>query len=220
MTLAIFDLDNTLLGGDSDHAWGEFVTEQCIVDPEEHKRKNDQFYRDYCNGELDIYAYQRFALSPLKRLAPQQRDELHQKFMQEKIEPMRLSKAQQLVDKHRKLDHKLMVITATNKFVTEPIVKSYGIDTLLATEGEIVNGLYTGEIAGIPCFAEGKVTRLKDWIEQSGAQYQISDSYFYSDSRNDIPLLQQVAKPVAVDPDDTLRTYAEKQQWDIISLRD
>jgi len=219
MTLAIFDLDNTLLGGDSDHAWGEFVAEQGIVDPIEHKEQNDQFYADYCNGELDIYAYQRFALSPLTTLNEAQRNELHQRFMQDKIEAMRLDKAQALVDYHREQGHTLMVITATNKFVTEPIVASHGIDILLATEGEIIDGMYTGEIAGTPCFAEGKVERLKQWIKQNNSNESIAESYFYSDSRNDIPLLAQVAHPVAVDPDDTLRKHAENNNWKVMSLR-
>jgi HAD superfamily hydrolase (TIGR01490 family) len=140
--------------------------------------------------------------------------------MDDKIEAMRLPKAQALVDHHRDQGHKLMVITATNQFVTEPIVHSYGIQTLLATEGEIVDGFYTGEISGIPCFAEGKVERLRQWLTQTNSNLKMENSYFYSDSRNDIPLLEQVSHPVAVDPDDTLREHAEKQKWKIISLRD
>lgn len=217
MTLAIFDLDNTLLAGDSDHSWGEFISDLGVVDGNSYRKKNDAFYDDYCRGALDVFAYQRFVLAPLAGFSMEELTRWHAQFMREKIEPIILSKAQALVDSHRVQGHTLMIITATNSFITAPIAKCFGIDILIATTPEQKNGTYTGDIAGVPCYREGKVERLNAWLAENNETLQ--GSYFYSDSHNDLPLLQRVDNPVAVDPDDTLRQYAEDNGWQVLSLR-
>ncbi|SIN87387.1 HAD-superfamily subfamily IB hydrolase, TIGR01490 [Sulfurivirga caldicuralii] len=218
MALAIFDLDNTLLGGDSDHLWGEFVIEKGLVDPADHRRQNDQFYADYCNGTLDIHAYQRFALAPLVGRDPEELAQWHREFMQRYIEPIILPKGFEALEKHRKAGDTLMIITATNAFVTRPIAERLGVEHLLATEPERdENGYYTGEIVGIPTFQHGKVERLQQWLNEHGET--LEGSWFYSDSHNDIPLLEAVDNPAVVDPDDRLRAHAERQGWPIISFR-
>ncbi|TVZ40889.1 HAD superfamily hydrolase (TIGR01490 family) [Alteromonadaceae bacterium 2753L.S.0a.02] len=217
MSLAIFDLDNTLIGGDSDHAWGEFLVEEGIVDAETHSKANDQFYADYQNGSLDIHAYLEFALQPLAQFSMAQLAELHQRFFEQKIAPIWLPKAEALVTEHRHKGDRILVITATNRFITEPIVNAFGIHELLASDAEIVDNRYTGRPTGIPCFQEGKVARLQAWLGDTGET--LDGSWFYSDSANDIPLLQHVSHPVVVDPDDRLRDYAISQGWPIISLR-
>lgn len=218
MALAIFDLDNTLLNGDSDHAWGEFLIQNKIVDSATYKSRNDQFYADYKRGELDIFAYLEFALEPLTRFSNEELAKLHQQFMADSVSKMRLQKADALLQKHRDQGDFLLIITATNKFVTGPIGKALGVDDLLASDPEIIEGVYTGKVAGIPCYQEGKVSRLNHWLE--GKHYTLQDSYFYSDSMNDLPLLKLVGNPVAVDADETLTAYAKAHQWPIISLRD
>ncbi|WP_018013517.1 HAD family hydrolase [Teredinibacter turnerae] len=217
LSLAIFDLDNTLIGGDSDHAWGEFLVAEKIVDADTHSRTNDQFYEDYKRGTLDIHAYLRFALAPLKQYNMTELDELHQRFFAACIRPLWLPKAEALIASHRQQGHRLLVITATNRFITAPIVAALGIDDLLASDAEIVDNHYTGEPSGIPCFQQGKVERLKNWLAETGET--LANSYFYSDSANDLPLLQVVDHPVAVDPDERLRAFAEQHQWPILSLR-
>jgi len=218
MTLAIFDLDNTLIADDSDFLWGQFLVEQGIVDPVLYERINAQFYEDYQKGTLDMLAFLRFALKPL---ADHSLDQLHiwrEQFLNEVIAPIYLKSAQNLVDKHRAQGHTLLVITATNRFITAPIVKMYGIENLIATTPELVAGCYTGEIVGVPCFQTGKVTLLNEWLAKTGET--LVGSYFYSDSHNDLPLLQLVENPVAVDPDDKLRQFAQSKSWKIMSLRD
>lgn len=217
MALAIFDLDNTLIAGDSDHAWGEFLIAKGYVDSDAFARQNDQFYEDYKAGTLDIFAYQRFALKPLTEQSMDVLSAWHEEFMKDFISPLLLPKAQALVEKHRDQGDRLLIITATNTFITRPIGQRYGIHELLGTEGEILNGRYTGEVAGTPTFQEGKVTRLNEWMKQENET--LDGSYFYSDSHNDLPLLKQVTYPVAVDPDDTLHAHAQSQNWPIISLR-
>ncbi|MEX0605655.1 MAG: HAD family hydrolase [Marinobacter sp.] len=218
MTLAIFDLDNTLLAGDSDHAWNEFLVEEGIVDAETYKHANDQFYQDYINGDLDIFRYLRFALEPLSLHEPQVLEQWRVRFLDHKIRPMLQAKATALLEHHRKQGHTLMIITATNRFVTEPVARVLDIEHLIATNPEIVNGRYTGSVEGIPSFQDGKVTRLLEWLDEH--QRTLEGAWFYSDSHNDLPLLKQVTHPVAVDPDPTLAAHAEKHGWDIISLRD
>lgn len=218
MTLAIFDLDNTLLAGDSDHAWGEFVVDTGRVDPESHRRQNDQFYQDYLNGELDVMRYQQFALLPLKGQEPETLEAWHQAFMETRIAPMLQDKAFALLDDHRRQGHTLMIITATNRFVTGPIAERLGIEHLIATEPAMENGYYTGEVDGVPSFQEGKVIRLNAWLEQHGKS--LEGAWFYSDSHNDLPLLNLVDNPVAVDPDPTLEQHALSQGWPVMSLRD
>lgn len=217
MTLAIFDLDNTLIAGDSDHAWGEFLVERGLVDGDEHRRRNDEFYQQYQQGGLDIETYLRFALAPIAGKSPAELSALHQDFMASYIVPMRLPQAQALIDKHRQQGHRLMIITATNRFVTEPIARAMGIKVMLASEPELRDGRYTGDSTDIPCFQAGKVVRLQRWLRENGET--LTGSYFYSDSHNDLPLLKHVDNPVAVDPDDTLRAAAEEAGWPIVSLR-
>lgn len=218
MALAIFDLDNTLIAGDSDHLWGEFLVEKNIVDAELFKQKNDEFYQDYVDGKLDIYKYIEFSLAPLAENDIETLNALHKEFMDERIRPIMLNKAKALIEKHRKTGDTLLVITATNRFVTEPIVKEFGIEDLLAIELEQVAGRYTGKSTGVPSFKEGKVTRLQDWL--NATQHSLEGSFFYSDSHNDIPLLELVETPIVVDGDDQLLAHAATKSWQCISLRD
>jgi HAD superfamily hydrolase (TIGR01490 family) len=215
--LALFDLDNTLLAGDSDHNWGEFLCRRGLVDAASYKARNDAFYADYCAGRLDVVAYQNFSQEILGRTSMAQLAEWHAEFMAEVIEPLILPKGEALLEQHRAQGDRLLIITATNRFVTGPIAARLGVPTLLATECAMQNGRYLGRISGIPCYQEGKVRRLQLWLEENCASLQ--DSYFYSDSRNDLPLLEQVTHPVAVDPDEVLRTMASARGWPVISLR-
>lgn len=217
MTLAIFDLDNTLIKGDSDHAWGDFLVSEGIVDAGEYEKANDQFYQDYLNGDLDILRYLAFALAPLAKHEPAVLYALRQRFVDERIRPLMLDKAVQLLEKHRQQGHYLLIITATNRFVTQPIADLLGVDDLIATEPAMRDGRYTGEVAGTPSFQDGKVKRLEAWLEENGQS--ADDAWFYSDSHNDVPLLEQVAHPIAVDPDSKLEALAQERGWPVISLR-
>ncbi|BCN93534.1 haloacid dehalogenase [Thiomicrorhabdus immobilis] len=217
MALAIFDLDNTLIGGDSDFLWGEFLVQNGYVNAEHFSEQNAQFYEDYKRGNLDIMAYQRFALKPLSKQSMQTLAVWHNQFMQTFIEPIVLPKALALVEEHKAKGDRVMIITATNTFVTRPIGMRYGITELLGTEGEIKNNRYTGEVAGIPTFQSGKVTRLNEWLQQE--HETLEGSYFYSDSFNDLPLLEIVDNPVVVDGDDKLLAIAKEKNWPSISLR-
>lgn len=218
VALAIFDLDNTLLGGDSDHAWGEFLVDRQLVDGDAFREANDHFYEQYKNGGLDIHAYLRFALEPLTRFTREELDELHRDFMARFIEPMRLPKATALIEKHKAAGDHCMIMTATNTFITRPIAESLGIPDIIGSEPEIIDGRYTGKVAGTPCFQDGKVILLKERIRQEGLK--LSGSTFYSDSHNDLPLLRLVEYPVAVDPDSKLLKEAVRNGWPVISLRD
>ncbi len=217
MSLAIFDLDNTLIADDSDFLWGQFLVDQGIVDKAYYGETNARFYNDYKHGTLDITEFLHFSLKPLADNKPDDLYRWRSQFIETIIRPVLLKPAQQLIDKHRKRGDTLMVITATNRFVTEPIVKLYGIDLLLATTPDFVDGRYTGSFTGIPCFQEGKVKQLESWLEQSSET--LANSWFYSDSHNDLPLLKRVDNPIAVDPDEKLSAYAEAANWPIISLR-
>lgn len=217
MTLAIFDLDNTLLGGDSDYLWGEFLIEQGIVDGERYRRENDRFYEEYKTGTLDIFEFLEFSLEPLSRYDMETLHRYRQQYMEEKIEQILLPAAFELLDRHRARQHNLLIITATNRFVTEPIAERLGVGHLLATEPEIIANRYTGRVIDTPCFREGKVTRLRHWLTTQGEN--LHDSWFYSDSHNDLPLLELTSNPIAVDPDDTLAWHAEQKKWKTISLR-
>ncbi len=217
MRLALFDLDNTLLGGDSDHAWGDWLCERGILDGATYKARNDAFYQDYLAGRLNITDYLNFTLDIFGRTEMAQLDAWHREFMAECIEPIILPKALALLDKHRAAGDKLVIITATNRFVTAPIAARLGVDTLLATECEMVDGRYTGRTTDVPCFKEGKVTRLNRWMQENG--FTLDGATFYSDSMNDLPLLEQVSYPVAVDPDPKLMAEAEDRNWPIMSLR-
>ncbi len=218
MTLAIFDLDNTLLGGDSDHAWGEFLCDRSIVDADSYRARNNWFYGEYEKGELDMSAWLEFALQPLVDISQNQLAAWHADFMTNYIEPMMLPRAAELLDEHRSKGDFLLIITATNRFVTAPIAAHLGVDEIIASDAEIQDGKYTGRGSGIPCYQEGKVLRLQQWLSETG--HALEGSHFYSDSHNDLPLLKLVDQPVAVDPDQKLENYATARGWPIISLRD
>lgn len=218
--LAIFDLDNTLLAGDSDYNWSLFLIEEGLIDAQAHHDKNEQFYEDYKNGCLDIYAFLAFQLKPLSEHSKAFLDELHLKYMEKVIRPMMTEKAQDLVNQHKTNGDLCMIITATNSFVTKPIAAAYGIEHLIGTDPAFVDGRFTGEVDGLPSFQEGKVTRLNDWLAARGKQLDdFGSSYFYSDSHNDLPLMQLVTHPVAVDADETLTAHAKQHGWPCISLR-
>lgn len=217
MALAIFDLDNTLIAGDSDHLWGDFLVEEGIVDGVHYKATNDRFYSDYVNGRLDIHAYLRFALKVLADHSVEMLYALRERFLAEKIEPILLPRAFTLLDEHRQRGDTLLIITATNDFVTMPIARRLGITSLLATRAAMRGGRYTGDVAGLPCYREGKVVRLQEWLEETG--HTLDGSSFYSDSHNDLPLLETVARAVAVDPDPVLEQAARERGWPITSLR-
>ena len=217
MGLALFDLDNTLIAGDSDYLWGCFLVEQGIVDGIEYEQANQRFYDQYKVGELDIYEFLAFQLRPLAAHPLDRLQDWRAQYIQDKIQPILLPKAQELIEQHRRQGDALVIITATNRFITEPIAALYGIDHLLATEPELHDGRYTGQVSGTPCFQDGKVEVLEQWLEVN--QVSLNDSWFYSDSHNDLPLLRQVTRPTAVDPDDILATHAQQHDWPVISLR-
>ena len=218
--LALFDLDNTLLAGDSDYNWSLFLIKQGLLDEKTHHERNEQFYLDYKNGNLDIYKFLAFQLKPLSEHSVADLNALHAKYMDSVIRPMMTQKAQDLVDQHKAQGDLCLVITATNSFVTKPIAQAYGIAHLIGTDPEMVNGAYTGGVAGVPSFQEGKVTRLKQWLAERGQVLaDFEQSYFYSDSHNDLPLMKLVTHPVAVDADAKLTDYAQQHGWPHISLR-
>lgn len=217
MSLAIFDLDNTLIADDSDYLWGQFLVDRGIVDKDYYEQANLKFYEDYKKGCLDIVEFLHFSLAPLAQHNTKQLFNWRREFIDTCIEPLLLEPARQLIAEHRQRNDTLLVITATNHFVTEPIVELYGIEHLLATRPELIDGQFTGKFTGIPCFQDGKVKQLQNWLEESDET--LAGSWFYSDSHNDLPLLKLVENPVAVDPDDKLRAHAESQNWPIISLR-
>ena len=220
MNLALFDLDNTLLSGDSDFEWAQFLIEQGVLDRELFEAKNLAFYQQYKQGTLDIHEFLDFQLKPLSRHSRQVLDAWHREFMQGKIRPMMGAPARALVARHRAAGDVCVVITATNSFVTAPIAREFGVEHLIATEPEQQEGEFTGRVAGVPSFREGKVERLEEWMAQRNWSWDsFGDSWFYSDSLNDLPLLAKVKNPVAVDPDATLRTHAERHGWRIMSLR-
>lgn len=218
MSLAIFDLDHTLLAIDSDHAWGEFLLEQGAVDAQAYREANDRFMADYEAGTLDIHAFLSVALQPLSENSPTQLATWHRQFMAAMIEPSILAKGEALLAEHRRRGDTLLIITATNRFITGPIAARLGVDHLIAVEPEMVEGRYTGKVSGIPSYREGKVTRLNAWLKEQ--EQSLAGAWFYSDSHNDLPLLEEVDNPVAVDPDPTLRKVAEQRGWRIMSLRD
>jgi HAD superfamily hydrolase (TIGR01490 family) len=220
MKLALFDLDNTLLAGDSDFEWAQFLIAKGVLDREVHEAKNREFYEHYKAGTLDIHAFLDFQLKPLARHARPQLEDWHREYMATRIKPMITDQARALVKEYQQKADKVAIITATNRFVTGPIAREFGVEHLIATEVEEIDGHYTGRGAGIPCFKEHKVTRLEMWLSELGLLWEdITESWFYSDSLNDLPLLSKVTHPVAVDPDDTLEAHARLNGWPIISLR-
>jgi HAD superfamily hydrolase (TIGR01490 family) len=215
--IALFDLDNTLIAGDSDYLWGCFLVEQGIVDGSVYERENRRFYDQYRVGQLDIHEFLRFALQPLAAHEPAQLERWRAQYVQEKIQPILLPRARALIDRHRAQGDIPVIITATNRFVTAPIAALYGIEHLLATEPEQIEGHFTGAVSGTPCFQQGKVTVLEQWLAEH--RQNLDDSSFYSDSHNDLPLLNRVTRPTAVDPDEILATHARQHHWPVISLR-
>ncbi|MEN6586613.1 MAG: HAD family hydrolase [Sulfuricella sp.] len=220
MHLALFDLDNTLLAGDSDFEWAQFLIEQGVLDQEVYEARNQAFYDQYKAGTLDIHEFLDFQLKPLARHTRSQLDAWHREFMQRKILPIVTTKGRELVKRHLQEADLVAIVTATNSFVTRPIAQEFGVEHLIATEPEQVNGEFTGKVSGTPSFREGKITRLDAWLASRGVQWSdVTESHFYSDSLNDLPLLQRVSHPVAVDPDPTLKAHAERHGWPILSLR-
>ena len=215
--LVLFDLDNTLLESDSDHAWAQFLIEEGVLDGEVYKAKNDHFYRRYMDGTLDIHEFLDFQLKPLVNVPREQLDAWHAEFMHRKIRPMIFPRAKALIESHS--DALTAIVTATNRFITEPIAAELGVPNLLATDIEEVDGMFTGKPRGTPTFKEGKIRRVNEWLADMGHTLEDFESWFYSDSHNDLPLLERVNRPVAVDPDDTLRAEAVKRGWPVISLK-
>jgi HAD superfamily hydrolase (TIGR01490 family) len=217
MSLALFDLDNTLLAGDSDYLWGCFLVDKGLVDKQLYEEANERFYQQYKEGKLDIHEFLNFALQPLADNDAGLLQSLHLEFMELHIRPLMTRRGKELIAQHRNAGDHPVIITATNSFVTRPIAHAFGVDDLIATEPEIIDGRYTGRVAGTPCFQRGKIDRLHAWLQVSKMDF--AGSWFYSDSHNDLPLLEEVAHPVAVDPDDTLRTVATERGWQITSFR-
>ncbi len=220
MNLALFDLDNTLLAGDSDFEWAQFLIEKRVLDREVYEARNLEFYAQYKDGTLDIHEFLDFQLKPLSRHPRSQLDAWHNEFMTQKIERLVAPGARKLIEQHMLNGDLCVIITATNSFVTAPIARMLGVSHLIATDPEQKNGEFTGQVSGMPCFREGKVTRLTSWLDDRNLTWlSFLESWFYSDSLNDLPLLIKVTHPVAVDPDSTLQSHAEKNNWPIISLR-
>ncbi len=216
MALSLFDLDNTLLAGDSDYEWGRFLISKGLVDEAYYEAENNRFYEQYKQGTLDIYEFSAFSFQPLAKRSMEELEQLHREFMEQVIKPMMGERAQALVDEHKNQGDIVMVITATNSFITRPIVQAFGIEHLLATEPKIINNRYSTKIDGTPCFHEGKVQRLQIWLTKNNMSLQ--GSCFYSDSINDLPLLEKVDRPVAVNPDEKLAALAQQRNWESISL--
>jgi HAD superfamily hydrolase (TIGR01490 family) len=215
--LALFDLDNTLLETDSDYQWAQFLIEEGLLDKAIYEEKNQDFYDRYMDGTLDIHEFLDFQLKPLANVPREQLDKWHADFMHRKIRPMIFPHAKALIESHS--DALTAIVTATNRFITEPIAAELGVPNLLATDIEEVDGMFTGKPRGTPTFREGKIRRVNEWLAEMGHRLEDFESWFYSDSLNDLPLLERVDHPHAVDPDPRLRAEAEKRRWPIISLR-
>jgi len=220
MNLTLFDLDNTLISGDSDFEWAQFLISKGVLDREVHEAKNQAFYDDYKAGTLDIHAFLKFQLAPLARHPRAELDAWHREIMTTRIRPVIGAPARQLVRQHLDAGDLCALVTATNSFVTGPICREFGIPHLVATVPAHENGHFTGAPRGTPAFKAGKIERMNIWLEEMGLWWGAFErSTFYSDSHNDLPLLELVSHPVAVDPDDTLRAHAGKHGWPILSLR-
>ncbi len=221
MELVLFDLDNTLLAGDSDFEWAQYLISRGVLDKEVYEARNQEFFEQYKAGTLDIFEFLDFQLKPLARHSREQLDAWHQEFMDTRILPMMTPQSVALVKKHLDSGAIVAIVTATNSFVTGPIARAFGIPHLIATIPAQENGVFTGKPRGMPAFKAGKIERVENWLESLGLCWgSFTRSWFYSDSHNDLPLLGKVSEPVAVDPDDTLRAHATAQGWPVISLRD
>tara|TARA_Y200000002_G_C22649507_1_gene650716 strand:+ start:121 stop:777 length:657 start_codon:yes stop_codon:yes gene_type:complete len=218
MNIALFDLDNTLIDGDSDYEWGNFLVENNFVDPDYYKRKNEAFFEQYREGTLCPKEFAKFSYEPLTKYDFKFLLNIRERFFKEKIKPIILSKAEDLVNLHRKNNDIIIIVTATNSFISKLSADYFKIENLLATEPEFKDGKFTGELSGEPCFKEGKVNKVKNWLEEN-KHINFDDIYFYTDSHNDIKLLEFCTKPIAVDPDNILKDVSEKNNWKIISLR-
>ena len=217
--LALFDLDHTLLPLDSDYEWGEFTTRIGWTDREEFGRRNQAFYDDYVAGRLDVHDYVRFATEAVRLRGAAAAAEAHARFMREVIAPAIHAQARALLQQHHDAGDEVLIITATNEFVTRPIAQALGVPQLLATElARDADGWITGEILGVPCMREGKVQRMQQWLAGRGLSWQDVDSTFYSDSMNDVPLLEKVNHPVATNPDARLRALAQERGWRVLDL--
>jgi len=214
VAIALFDLDNTLLNGDSDHSWGIYLASIGAVDANRQKAKQDYFYQQYVSGQLDILEFCEFQFKVLAQNSLEQLHSWRNDFMQSVIEPMIASGKPELLEKHREANDDIIIITATNDFITKPIADRLGVETLIATQAEFIEGSYTGKVAGTPCFQTGKVERLQQWLKNN--KKSLDGSTFYSDSINDLPLLQYVNTPIAVTPDVQLRAHAKNFHWKII----
>ncbi|MGD8378128.1 MAG: HAD family phosphatase [Gammaproteobacteria bacterium] len=214
MTLAIFDLDNTLLAGDSDYLWSQHLVRRGVVDPEHHTREHDRFFREYLAGTIDIHEYLSFGLAPLRGQTMETLRQWRREFIHECITPIIPELTPRLLGEHRSRGHQIIIITATNRFVAEPVAEHLGVELLLATEPEIVEERFTGRTVGEPCFREGKLTHLQAWLERSGQT--LAGAWFYSDSHNDLPLLEKVDNPVAVNPDPVLAETAHLRGWPVL----
>ena len=220
MNLAIFDLDNTLLNGDSDYNWSLFLIKKGILDKSIYEQQNEEFFKDYQTGSLDIDAYAEFQFKPLRENERLFLNDLRDEYVATIIRPMITEKAKDLVNEHRSQGDQLLIITATNSFITKPIAALFGIEELIGTDLEEINSQFTGKIKGVASFQEGKVTRLNQWLDEKHLTLaQFDKTFFYSDSKNDLPLLKIVSHPVAVNPDATLNAEAKKNNWPIMSLR-
>ena len=217
MSLALFDLDNTLLAGDSDYLWGCFLVQKGLVDRQIYEEANERFYREYAEGRLDIHEFLNFALQPLTNNDAELLRSLQKEFMERHIRPIMTRQGIDHINRHIRAGDRPVIITATNSFVTAPIARAFGVNDLIATEPEIINGRYTGRVEGTPCFQKGKIERLQAWLDITKIDFD--DSWFYSDSHNDLPLLEAVTHPVAVDPDEPLQAIAEERGWQITSFR-
>jgi HAD superfamily hydrolase (TIGR01490 family) len=218
--LALFDLDNTLLAGDSDYEWGQFLVDCGVLDRAAYEAQNAEYFEQYKAGTLDIHEYLGFALRPLAEHSPEDLARWHGEFMRARIAPMIGAAARRLVRGHLEQGDLCAIVTATNSFVTAPIAREFGVAHLIATEPESRDGRFTGRVAGTPCFREGKIVRVDAWLSGMGRPLEgFEESTFYSDSHNDLPLLQRVSRPVAVDPDPQLAAEAARRAWPAISLR-
>lgn len=219
MKLALFDLDHTLLPIDSDYSWGVFTTDIGWTDPEIFRRRNDEFFAHYQAGTLDIHDYVRFATEAVRLKGPEQAAHAHRRFMQEVVLPVVRPQALALVRAHQQAGDGVAIVTATNEFVTRPIAAAFGVDELIAVELERdAHGWITGEIRGIPSFREGKVARVQAWLAARGLGWDDVDMTFYSDSTNDLPLLEKAQVPVATNPGPALRQLAQARGWRILDL--
>lgn len=220
MRLALFDLDHTLIPLDSDHAWGEFTVRLGWRDPEAFRRANDGYYAAYKDGTLDIHDYVRFAIDAVRERGLAEGRRAHERFMAEVIRPAITDGARDLVRRHQEAGDTVIIVTATNGFVTRPIAQAFGVEHLIAIDLETdARGEYTGAIAGVPSFREGKVERVEQWLADRGLRWSdLAHSTFYSDSMNDLPLLEKVHEPVATNPDQRLATLAQQRGWRILNL--